>query len=85
MTGGDLFFVAVGVAAIWFIRRSWRWKQDLDAARVITRDPALFRASQEDTRHELYSSLKGPAAKGFNGHHRDRRAHVLAMQARRRL
>jgi len=84
MTLQDWFFPVVAIGAILAWRASVLWLLACRRAKVTTKDPALFRDQQEDIRHALYSSLKGPAAKGFNGSLKDRRAHVLAMQARRR-
>lgn len=89
MTLSNLGFVGLGLGAVWAIRSAWLWKASLDRCDVHTKDPALFRdQAADDRRAILASTLRPPAAKGFEGqidrHERDRQAHVLALKDPRR-
>jgi len=84
MTLQDWFFPVVAIGAILAWRASVLWMLACRRAKVITRDPALFRDQQPHASPPLVTSLRGPGSKGFNAQLKDRRAHVLAMQARRR-
>lgn len=84
-----LFFVVIAIAAIVIARKAWQWKASLDRCDVRLKDPTLFRDQvAEERRAILASTLRGPAAKGFDAqidrHERDRQAHVLALKDPRR-
>jgi hypothetical protein len=82
MTLTDLWFVALGLAAIAIWVFGWRWKQRLDRCDVTTHERPVTRDPQADF-HRTVGSLHGPASKGFDAQQGDRRAHVQALQRRR--
>jgi len=87
MTWTDWFFPVAAVIAIllWRVSVIWIWR--LHQAQVTTQ-AELLRDPLPRPAPPLVTSLRGPGSKGFEAQvdrrELDRRAHVLAMQTRRR-
>jgi hypothetical protein len=74
------WFVVVAIAVILIGLTSWRWKGRYDRAAVTPEPEAELSPSVE---HGIrMATFDGHAAKGFNGHIRDRRAHVSDIRRR---
>lgn len=79
MTELIVFVGIAGVALVIILRQFWKWKAVIDAAKVQTRDAALFRDQQAAERQLRLATLQGKGAKGFAAQN-DRRAHVHELK-----